>query len=208
MKKLAYLLPAFCLAAASMSANADTLKFVSSNGTTGPYSMQFNGTPLNLFCIDDQRTVSPGESWAVTEVSGADYYTTNTKSTDFKYEEEAYILSEETSSNHLAVQDALWAIFDTNDHLSKGSAAADLVADAAKYKYTTSFLSGYDFYIPVDPGGRHDPSDWDGNGIPQEFIGQNPDPAPTPTPEPSTLALFGSGLVGMAGIVRRRLARG
>jgi hypothetical protein len=207
MKKIACLLPAFCLVAISLSANADTLKFVSSNGTTGPYSMQFNGNSVNLFCMDDTRTISPGESWAVTEVSGATYYSTNTHSTDFKYEEEAYILSQETSSNHVAVQDALWAIFDSHDHLGHGSDAADLVAAASTYDYTTQFLSGYDFYIPVDPGGRYDPSDWDGNGIPQEFIGQNPDPAPTPTPEPSTLALFGSGLVGMAGIVRRRLVR-
>jgi hypothetical protein len=208
MKKLACFLPAFCLAAISMSANADTLKLVSSNGTTGPYSMLYDGNPVSLFCMDDTRTISTGESWAVTEVSGADYYSANTHSTDFKYEEEAYILSQETSSNHLAVQDALWAVFDSNDHLSKGSSAANLVAAASTYDYTTAFLSGYDFYIPVVPGGRNDPSDWDGNGIPQEFIGQNPDPAPTPTPEPSTLALFGSGLIGMAGIVRRRLVRG
>jgi hypothetical protein len=208
MKKIAFLLPTFCLAAISMSANADTLKLVSSNGTTGPYSMQYDGTAVSLFCIDDQRTVQDGESWAVTEVSGADYFTTNTHSTDFKYEEETYILSQETNSNHVAVQDALWSIFDSSDHLSKGSTAANLVAQAFTFDYTTAFLSGYDFYIPVDPGGRHDPSNWDGNGIPQEFIGQNPDPAPTPTPEPSTLALFGSGLVGMAGIVRRKLARG
>jgi PEP-CTERM motif len=208
MKKIALLLPTFCLAAASMSANADTLKMVSSNGPTGPYSMQYNGTPVSLFCIDDMREITDGESWAVNKVSGADYFTTNTHSTDFKYEEETYILSQETNSNNQDVQDALWAIFDSSDHLTNGSTAANLVTNASTFNYTTAFLSGYDFYIPVNPGGRNDPEDWDGNGIPQEFIGQNGDPSPVPTPEPSTLALFGSGLVGMAGILRRKLARG
>jgi hypothetical protein len=208
MKKIVLLLPTLCLAAVSMSANADTLKMVSSNGPTGPYSMQYDETPVSLFCIDDMRRISDGESWAVDKVSGADYFTTNKHSTDFKYEEETYILSQETDSNTQDVQDALWAIFDSNDHLSNGSAAANLVKNASSFDYTIAFLSGYDFYIPVDPDGRKDPWNWDGNGIPQEFIGQNGDPSPVPTPEPSTLALFGSGLVGMGGMLRRKLARG
>jgi hypothetical protein len=33
------------------------------------------------------------------------------------------------------------------------------------------------------------------------------DEAPTPNPEPGTLALLGSGLIGVAGVVRRKLNR-
>ena len=38
----------------------------------------------------------------------------------------------------------------------------------------------------------------------QTFMSIDP---PAPTPEPSSLFLFGSGLIGMAGVVRRKLAR-
>jgi hypothetical protein len=206
MKKTAYIFPVICLAALSISAKADTLKLVSSNGEVGPYSMQIDGVSESMFCIDDFRTVQNGESWAVTVENGSNYYSTNKSSTDFAYEEEAYILSKETSTNQTAVQDALWAVMDSSDHLSPLSAAGELVTAAYNFTgYTTAFLSGYDFYIPVVPGGWQEPSDWDGNGVPQTFIGQNPDPSPVP--EPSTLALFGSGLIGMAGALRRKLAR-
>ncbi len=37
------------------------------------------------------------------------------------------------------------------------------------------------------------------------FIGSGPGNTPPPVPEPSTLGLLGTGLVGIAGVVRRRL---
>jgi hypothetical protein len=208
MKKIALLLPTVCLAAVSMSAGADTLQMTSSNDPTGPHSMQYNGTPVSLFCIDEMREITDGECWAVNEVTGADYFTTYAHSTNLKYEEETYILSQGSSSNNQDVQYALRAIFTCNDDLTNGSTAANLVNNESSFNPTTAFLSGYDFYIPVNPGGRNDPSDWDGDDIPQEFIGQNSDPSPVPTTESSTLALFGLGLVGMAGILPRMLLRG
>ena len=202
MKKIAYFASALCIAVLSGSAMADTLTMTgAATGSTGPYQLKLNGTtPVNLFCLDDFRTVSIGETWNVTVENGADFLTTNTHSTDFKYEEEAYIYSMLGVSNGHGhtynatdVQEALWHIFDNSENTD--SYANTLLSNAAGFHYTSSFLDDYSFYIPTGHG----------NNLPQEMIGTAIDPAPAP--EPSSLLLFGSGLVGMAGVVRRKLAR-
>jgi hypothetical protein len=202
MKNIAYLASALCLAFLSGSASADTLTMTgAATGSTGPYQLTLDGTtPVNLFCLDDFRTVHVGETWNVTVVNGADYLTSSTHSNDFKYEEEAYIYSMlGTSNGHghtynaTDVQDALWYIFDHSADTNKYADA--LVDNAADFHYTTAFLDDYSFYIPT---GR-------GNDLPQEMIGTAVNTSPAP--EPSSLFLLGSGLVGMAGVVRRKLAR-
>jgi PEP-CTERM motif len=202
VKKIAYLASALCLAFLSGSAKADTLRLTgAATGSTGPYQLTLDGTtPVNLFCLDDFRSVHIGETWNVTVVNGADYLTSNTHSSDFKYEEEAYIYSMLGVSNghghtynNSDVQDALWYIF---DHSADTNSYADtLVSKAGDFHYTGSFLDDYSFYIPT---GR-------GDDLPQEMIGTAVNASPAP--EPSSLFLFGSGLVGLAGAVRRKLAR-
>jgi hypothetical protein len=180
---------------------ADTLTFNGSSGSTGPYSLTLDGTTsVNLFCLDDFRTIHTGETWNVDIRTGDYYYTTNKSSTAFKYEEEAYIYSMLGKSNghghtytNSDVQEALWYIFDhsadTNHY------ADDLVDNAYSFSYTKSFLDDFTFYIPTD---------WPrGYGQPQDMIGTT---IPAHAPEPSTLLLMGSGLVGAAGAVRRKLS--
>jgi PEP-CTERM motif len=202
VKKIAYLASALCLAFLPGSMKADTLTLNgAATGSTGPYQLTLDGTtPVNLFCLDDFRTVHIGETWTVTVVNGADYLTSNTHSSDFKYEEEAYIYSMLGVSNGHGhtynatdVQDALWYIFDHS--ADTNSYANSLVSKAGDFHYTGSFLDDYSFYIPT---GR-------GDNLPQEMIGTTVNTSPTP--EPSSLFLFGSGLVGLAGAVRRKLAR-
>jgi hypothetical protein len=202
VKKIAYLASALCIAVLSGSAKADTLKLDgAATGSTGPYQLTLDGTtPVNLFCLDDFRTVYIGETWNVTVVNGADYLTSNKYSNDFKYEEEAYIYSMLGVSNGHGhkydatdVQEALWYIFDHSEDTN--SYANTLISKAATFHYTDSFLDDYSFYIPT---GR-------GNDLPQEMIGSAVNTSPTP--EPSSLFLFGSGLVGLAGAVRRKLVR-
>jgi hypothetical protein len=52
-----------------------------------------------------------------------------------------------------------------------------------------------------------DTSDTGGDGIDVLVYAQAGLPAPGNTPEPGTLVLFGSGLFGMAGLLRRKLAK-
>lgn len=212
MKKFVYLASAFCLVVLSVSAKADTLKFNGSSSEIGPYSMTLDGTTqVNLFCMDDQREIQQGESWNVNIVNGSSYFGSASGSSGFEYEEEAFILSQlgQASNGHggtysnTDVQNAIWKIFDPSENIYGDRNAQQLVSLAAGFDgYTQSFLSGYDFYIPTGTG----ITNGYGLGLPQEMIGTAL-PGTVPTPEPSSLLLMGSGLAGLAGLVRRKFAR-
>lgn len=185
----------------SLSASADTLRFDNSpNGEIGPYNLTLTTSAgssiLQLFCMNDQNFIQAGESWGVQVVNGASFFGSAMGSDGFKYEQEAYLHSQYNGSNATDIQDALWTIFNPGTS-HQNAATAGLLAAALDFNYTADFLSKSTFYL------------WDGGPIsnqygnypPQNFVGASP------VPEPSTLVMFGSGLLGLAGVARRKFAR-
>lgn len=221
-KKIAVLVPVICLAAISVLAKADTttLTYIgSAGGDNGPYTLQLDGSKgpdLSLFCLDLNRDVTTGETWNVTVES----FPTSLGSTlNQEYAEEAYIYNElgqsvigghsGTTYTNSEIQAALWNIFDpyASDNDGLDHTAINLVGDAVTAydngQISAAFLSQFVIYIPeTDRSSQHGWTD----GEPQDFIGRAA--ATAPAPEPSSLVLLGSGLIGLAGTVRRKLARG
>lgn len=213
MKKILAVVPVLFLGLVSLTAKADpTLTFNGSSGNIGPYDMTLSGVGnLELFCMDDFLQIQTGESWTVAVIQGSQLSSNSLTSSDaHKYEEEAFILSQLGTYSNTAVQDALWKVFDHSDSLS-GSALTLYNAAIGSAGNTFIANGGYDnfVYYIYDGGHIHDqvcsgPS-WDRScSDPQNFIG---DPPPAATPEPSSLMLFGSSLIGLAGAARRKFRR-
>jgi hypothetical protein len=210
MKKIAYLLPAICLATLTISAipaHANPLTLVPGQTismTVEPYaSGETNGsyyvglTTVNLskgtatltteaFCDDFSHEISVPDTYnvVVTAVAG------NTT-----YEEEAYygtMFGSTPSHNATMDSDIQELIWDLSGATYTKNAEMVILQHDMLTSYQTANYSD-DFYLSAGSNG-------------QSFMVDN-DPTPSPVPEPSTLATFGTGLLAAAGFTRRRFLR-
>lgn len=206
--KFAVLVPIICVAVGSAVAKADTLTL--NSGTVDPsggspeiypYSFQLStssGTStVSLMCLNYNREITDGESWSI----ATEGVPTGSSAIDQDYRADAILYSEilrpRTGVSASEIQYAEWSIFDASD-VSRNylfdSTARFLASDALKAAnnqqlISSGYFSQFTLYIPSN----------DTSSGPQEFIGI------APTPEPSSLMLFGSGLIVMAGMLRRKL---
>lgn len=178
------LLLSLCAAA---SANPVTIQFNhATNATydgvqTYPYSGTLDGVPDTFMCVTFDKHITKGESWLANaipiDVFGA------------PYREAAWLFTQaETApaSQVPFIQGAAWTLFSA--HVKQTTGELYWLNLAETFHGGDSFPN-IDLYVPVN--GKS-------NG-PQWFLGNV-----AQTPEPSSLSLIGSGLLGIAGLIRKR----
>lgn len=194
--KLAFTIFLLLLAATSLPMFADNVNMQfngtpTSNNYSGvpsyPYDLSVNGGPNQwMMCLGYYEHISGGETWQATAVSVGSL-DPNTHLLDYQAAFLFMMAVADLGANS-DINAAAWYLFEGAPYLTPGAQA--LVALAESQTFTQGEFSGVMLYTAI-------PGTESGNlGTAQSFMG---------TPEPGTLALFGSGLIGLAGMLRRKL---
>lgn len=228
LSKVSLLAVAASLALGNAAAYADTLnlgsagdslsfRFNGSNqtgagGNFSPSSAVIGGKTVNfeaVYCVDLNDTINTNSSYNNV------LFTTNGSvngSTVHNAADIAWLILNTTVTNELqaaGLQAAIWEEEYGNNFtlLTTGTIAneeqADIIALHNAGTPSSSLIADLDWITPptVNEGSERHPDFVDQQGL----VGLVNDPPPA-VPEPATLSLFGTGILGLAGMVRRRLA--
>lgn len=204
MKKLLLMLVIAALGCAvPAAADTFTLTGVSGNSQggfyTAPYFLSQNGSPsFGAMCVDFTHHLTIGESWeaSTTNLGSGDLSNTRLGAAGYAtYREEAWLYEQflNGAGSSGDINFAVWALTSADAKASAGwTAGAQGWYDLALSTDLSAFDKEMVHFTVITP------HDLTGTG-PQEFI------TPVATPEPGSLALLGSGMLGLAGFARKKL---
>jgi hypothetical protein len=217
---------AVCFAVISQVSGATTLKLTGTGGGTAnvggesvyvyPYNFSVNGSSATtqLMCLNFNDEITVGESWTANAETIAQASNGNS-ALQTSYEEDAWLYSQITSttsqSQETLIQFAVWDILDPSGVGTKSdpywnansTAIQNLINQASSGvgSENSDFFNQFTVYVPDHDSSYYTAKNGYPDGVPQSFIGT------AATPEPGSLALLGTGLLGMGGAVRRRMRK-